>query len=301
MRVISLLPAATEMLSAIGAIDLLVARSHECDYPPNVHSLPALTAQRIDSSADSATIDKAVREHLASGDGLYRLDETQLTTLRPDLIITQDLCEVCSIDLLSVQRVAAAMRPQPTVLSLNPTSLEEIFDDLLRVGRAVDRIDAAQAAVVALRECYFNAREHVNAYAPGPTVAFLEWLDPIFVGGHWTPQLIEHAGAQHPLNSPGSPSRVVSPDELVASAPEALIIAPCGADLAWTRRELDTIRTHHWWNELPAVQTGRVALVDGGQMFNRPGPRLVEAFRWFVGWLHGIDHLISDDFPWRRP
>lgn len=299
MRVISLLPAATEMLGAIGAGDLLVARSHECDFPRDIQTRPALTAQRIDSSADSAAIDQAVREHLESGRGLYLLDEAQLAALRPDLIITQDLCEVCSIELRSVQRVAAAMHPPPAVLSLNPTSLEDVFDDLLRVGQAVDRLDAAQAAVVALRERYFNAREHVNAYEPGPTVAFLEWFDPIFVGGHWTPQLIAQAGAQHPLNAAGSPSRVASPDELIASAPDALILAPCGADLAWTRRELAAVRRQSWWDDLPAVRANRVALVDGSQMFNRPGPRLVDAFCWLVGWLHDIDHLVPDDFPWQ--
>ncbi len=299
MRIISLLPAATEMLGAIGALDLLVGRSHECDWPPQVRVLPALTSQRLDPSAGSAEIDRAVREHLASGAGLYVLDEPQLEALKPDLILTQDLCEVCSIDLRRVERLAATVHPRPAVLSLNPTSLEGVFDDLLRIGRAVQRESAAERAVVALRERYFAARDHVNAYEPGPSVVFIEWLDPIFVGGHWTPQLIESAGARHPLNQPGRPSRVVSPDELVASAPDVLIIAPCGADLNWTQRELAAVQSQPWWRELPAVRNGRVALVDGSQLFNRPGPRLVDAFEWLVGWLHGIDRLAPRDFPWR--
>ena len=226
MRLISLLPAATELLGAIGAHDLLVARSHECDHPPGVCDLPALTSQRIDSAAESAAIDNAVRAALASGEGLYRLDETLLRALQPDLIITQDLCQVCSIDLPAVRRAAASMSPQPQILCLNPTSLEEVFDDLLRVGAAVGRAAQAQGAVVALRDRYFAARDHVNAYAPGPVVAFLEWLDPLYVGGHWIAQLIANAGAAHPLNGPGVPSRVVTPDELVATSPEVLIIAP---------------------------------------------------------------------------
>ncbi|MCC6909792.1 MAG: ABC transporter substrate-binding protein [Phycisphaerales bacterium] len=299
MRIISLLPAATEMLGAIGALDLLVGRSHECDWPPRVRSLPALTSQRLDSSAGSAEIDRAVREHLASGAGLYVLDEPQLEALEPDVILTQDLCAVCSIDLRSVERLAATLEPRPAIVSLNPASLEDVFDDLLRVGRAVHRERAAERAVVALRERYFAARDHVNAYEPGPSVVFIEWLDPIFVGGHWTPQLIEAAGARHPLNEPGQPSRVASPDELVALEPDVLIIAPCGADLGWTQRELATVESQPWWRELPAVRTGRIAIVDGSQMFNRPGPRLVDAFEWLVGWLHGIDRLMPRDFPWR--
>lgn len=299
MRVISLLPAATEMLSAIGALDVLVARSHECDYPPEVQTLPALTSQRIDSSSDSATIDRAVRDHLDSGEGLYLLDEAKLRDLQPDLIITQDLCNVCSIDRRTVEHVAAAMTPQPRVLSLNPSSLEDVFDDLLRVGDAIGRTAPAEAAIVALRERYYAAKDHVNAYVPGPAVAFLEWLDPIFVGGHWTPQLITNAGARHPLNNAGAPSRVVTPEELRAAAPDVLVIAPCGENLDWTRRELATVRRQPWWNQLPAVQHGRVALVDGSQMFNRPGPRLVDAFCWLVGWLHGINKLVPADFPWQ--
>jgi len=300
MRVISLLPAATEMLGAIGALDLLVGRSHECDFPPPARALPALTAQRIDSAAGSAAIDAAVREHLASGECLYVLDAARIAALRPDLILTQHLCEVCSIDLRTVERVAATIDPAPRVLSLNPTSLEDVFDDLLRIGEAIGRVADAENAVLALRERYFSARDHVNAYDPGPIVAFLEWLDPIFVGGHWTPQLIAAAGAQHPLNEPGKPSRVITPDELVACDPDHLLIAPCGAGIDWTLRELGPIMRTPWWRELRAVREDRVALVDGSAMFNRPGPRLVDAFLWLVGYLHGIDRLLPDDFPWRR-
>lgn len=298
MRVVSLLPAATELLGAIGAADLLVGRSHECDYPPEIHSVPALTAQFIDAAAGSAAIDQAVQERLGSGDDLYALDAERLRALHPDLILTQDLCAVCSINLRSVERLATSMRPRPEILSLNPSSLEDVFDDLLRVGRAVDRLADAESALVRLRAQYYDARDHVNAYEPGPVAAVLEWIDPLFIGGHWTPQLVESAGARHPLNAAGAPSRVVTPEALAESAPEAVIIAPCGANLAWTRRELAALGSQAWWRALPAVQRGRVAIVDGSQMFNRPGPRLVDAFRWLVGWLHGIDHLVPDRFPW---
>lgn len=300
MRIVSLLPAATEMLGALGAIDRLVGRSHECDHPPGVERVPALTAQRIDSSAGSTAIDAAVRAALASGAGLYLLDEARLAALRPDLILTQNLCQVCSIDLRRVEQVASTLAPPPRILTFNPASLEDVFDDLLRLGEAIDRGDAAARAVVALRERYFTARDHVNAFTAGRTAVVIEWIEPLFVGGHWTPRLVEAAGAEHPLNAPGRPSRVVSPDELAACDPDHLIIAPCGADLDWTQRELEPLRRAEWWSSLRAVRGGRVALVDGRAMFSRPGPRLVDAFCWLVGYLHGIDHLIPDGFPWRR-
>lgn len=299
MRIVSLLPAATEMLGAIGALELLVGRSHECDHPPDVARVAALTAQRIDSSGGSAAIDAAVRQHLACGEGLYVLDEARLAALRPDLILTQDLCAVCLIDRRRVEHVAGSLRPRPKILAFNPTSLEGVFDDLLRLGEAIGRSGEAERAVVALRERYFAARDCVNAYESGPVVAFLEWLDPLFVGGHWTPQLIQAAGAQHPLNGPGKPSRVIAADELASCDPEHLIIAPCGAGLEWTMRELAPLREKRWWRDLRAVRDGRVAFVDGSAMFNRPGPRLVDAFCWLVGHLHKRARLIPRNFPWR--
>ncbi len=299
MRVVSLLPAATEMIDALGAAGLLVGRSHECDFPPQVRALPALTAPRIDSSDTSAAIDAAVRRHLASGDGLSVLDAERLASLRPDLILTQDLCEVCSIDLRTVERLAASIEPPPRILTFNPACLEDVFDDLLRLGEAIGRCAAAERAVVLLRERYFSARDHVNAFEPAPTVVLLEWLDPLFVGGHWSPQLIEAAGGRHPLNAPGKPSRVISADELAACDPDHLIVAPCGASLEWSQRELRPIMETNWWRRLRAAHEGRAAIVDGSRMFNRPGPRLVDAFRWLVGRLHGITDLIPSNFPWR--
>ncbi|MFG0329901.1 MAG: ABC transporter substrate-binding protein [Phycisphaerales bacterium] len=302
MRVVSLLPSATETLAAIGAADLLVGRSHECDWPASIADRPVLTAQRVDPDASSAEIDRQVHEQFESGGAtsLYTIDEARLRALEPDLILTQDLCEVCSIDLNTVRRIAADLSPTPEIVSLNPTSLEEVFDDLLRVGEAVDRPDDAKRAMVELRERYFSAKDHVNAYMTGPEVAFLEWIDPIFVGGHWTPQLIEAAGGTHSLNPPGAKSRAVEPLELVEAQPEWLVVAPCGMTLERVARELDEIiPASRWWNTLPAVADGRVALVDGSAMFNRPGPRLVDAFEWLVGWLHDRPDLIPVDFPWR--
>lgn len=296
MRVVSLLPSATELLAAIGAEDLLVGRSHECDYPPSVLDRPILTAQRT-SAESSPEIDAQVRESLRAGESLYTLDADQLRALQPDVILTQDLCEVCSIDLNTVRTVAANMSTPPRVVSLDPKSLEDIFDDLLKVGRAVQREDDAENAMVALRERYWTARDYVNPYIEGPEVAFLEWMAPPFVGGHWTPQLIRDAGGRHSLNEPGAKSRAVHGEDLIETMPDRLIICPCGYALEVVEARLHEAASQPWWPLLPAVQEGRVALVDGNQMFNRPGPRLVDAFCWLVGWLNDRPEVIPPAFP----
>jgi ABC-type Fe3+-hydroxamate transport system substrate-binding protein len=315
MRVVSLLPSATETLAFVGGSRFLVGRSHECDYPPRVQDRPMLTAQATEFTS-AAEVDRAVSAALAEGKSLYTLDEDLLRRLAPDVVLTQDLCEVCSIDLRAVERVCAEMDPRPEVVSLNPQSLEGVFDDILTIGRAVGLEREADEAMVMLRERLHRAQDHVNAYLEGPRVVFLEWTEPLFIGGHWTPQLIERAGAAHPLNptqplegsgaggGQGGPHRAAGksirvPAEAVAAVrPDAVIICPCGLDLEATRREAASLLEQDWFRELPATKAGRVAIVDGNQMFNRPGPRLVDAFAWLVGWLHDLPHLVPDDFPW---
>jgi iron complex transport system substrate-binding protein len=320
MRIVSLLPSATETLRLLAGPDdsriHLVGRSHECDFPAGVKGIPALTGQRTVYTTPAA-VDRAVRDQLAAGRSLYTLDTQMLAALRPDIILTQDLCEVCSIDLETVRQVAATLSPAPRVLSFNPRSAEDVLDDILRLGEAIDRAGEARRAVVSLRERLARATEHVPAFAAAPSVAFLEWTDPIFVGGHWTPQLIERAGGAHPPNPtvpcPGAGAATgamqserlagksirITPDTLVASRPEVVIICPCGLDLDQTRRAAADLARQPWFAELPATRAGRIALVDGSQMFNRPGPRLVDAQEWLVGWLQGRPELIPPGFPWQ--
>ncbi len=318
-RVASLLPAATEILCSIGGRALLVARSHECDYPAGLEHLPVLTAQRIHST-NPTTIDQAVRDHLQAGNSLYTLDETRLRALAPDVILTQDLCDVCSIDLRTVERLAATMSPRPKVVSLNPQGIEDILDDLLRIGDAVGLESQAQAAMVELRGRFHRAIDFTNPYADPIPVAFLEWTDPLFVAGHWTVQMLERAGASHPLNptriqenagaaaGPQVAQRVagksfrVTPDQLLESAPEYIFIAPCGFDLAATRSAAAALASQRWWRLLPAVRAHtpanpRVFLIDGNQMFNRSGPRLADAFEWLVSILQGRPDLMPQGFP----
>jgi iron complex transport system substrate-binding protein len=320
MRVVSLLPSATEILCLIGGRDLLVGRSHECDFPTDsgLERLPVLTAQTTDPDAAAADIDASVRRQVQAGEALYRLDEALLAELRPDVVLTQDLCEVCSIDLPTVERVAAALAKPPVVVSLNPTTIEAVLDDVLTVGQAVALGARARREVVSLRARLARAQEHVNPYAHGPVVGFLEWTEPIFVAGHWTVQLIERAGGSHPLN-PSVPragagaaaglqmgerlagkSARVSDETFAASRPEAIVIAPCGLDLERALQETVSLSRRSWWHDLPAVRNGRVTVVDGNAMFNRPGPRLVDAFEWLVGWLNDRPELMPREFPWAR-
>jgi len=315
-RVVSLLPSATEALCAIGGQHLLVGRSHECDFPHGLAHLPVLTTQRTHST-DPAEIDRQVSASLAAGQSLYTLDAAVLAELRPDVILTQDLCEVCSIDLAAVQRIAATLPHPPQIVSLNPHTLDAVLDDLLTVGCAVGLERQATDTLVQLRARLYAAEEFVNPYADGPVVGFLEWTDPLFCAGHWTVQMIERAGGQHPLNptvpAPNSgaaagPQRsqrlagksIRVPDEVFAATrPEFLVIAPCGLSLEAARAGAEALSRKPWWNDLPAVKQGRVAIVDGNQMFNRPGPRLVDAFEWLVGWLNDRPELIPPNFPWQ--
>jgi ABC-type Fe3+-hydroxamate transport system substrate-binding protein len=301
MRVVSLLPSATEILCRIGGRSMLIGRSHECDFPLGLDHIPVLTGQRtphFGSEASSLEIDRSVRAALRAGESLYTLDVDRLRELKPDVILTQDLCEVCSIDLPTVQRVAHEMDPAPTVISLDPKSVWGVLDDLLLVGAAVGLEREAELAMVELRDAWWTAVDFVNPFQEGPEVLFLEWMNPTFVGGHWTPELIHAAGARHSLNSAGSKSRVATAEEIVASAPDRVIICPCGLALPAIEAELPALIAQPWWGVLPAtLDRGRVALVDGNQMFNRPGPRLVDAFRWMVGWLNDRPELMPPDFP----
>lgn len=298
MRVVSLLPSATELLCAIGGEPLLVGRSHECDFPGVIMDRPVLTKQRT-SAATSAGIDTQVRESMEEGNSLYELDGDLLRELEPDVILTQDLCEVCSIDLASVRTAASTLERKPQIVSLDPKTIFEVFDDLLQVARAVGLEQEGERAMVSLRARYWETIDYVNPYADQPEVAFLEWADPPFAGGHWTPGLIEAAGGRHSLNAVGQPSREVSPEEIVESMPLRVIVCPCGFDLERTEQELKVLCETNWWKLLPAVQEGNVALVDGSAMFNRPGPRLVEAFRWLVAWLQDRPEVLPEGFPVR--
>ncbi|MEO1585405.1 MAG: ABC transporter substrate-binding protein [Planctomycetota bacterium] len=321
MRIVSLLPSATEIIGLLGAAGELVGRSHECDHPAGLGSVPVLTSQRT-SATGAREIDAEVRSSLEAGESLYVLDTDRLAALEPDVIVTQDLCDVCSIDLGTVRAAAKQIEADsgraPAVLSLNPETVEGVIDDVINVGKAIGRERQASLAAVDLRGRLHTAQEYVNPYVEGPVVGFLEWTDPVFIAGHWTVQLIERAGGRHPLNEtvpkpgtglavgPQQAERVagksirVPSEAFAATRPEFLIVAPCGFDLDQTRHAVAELRGQDWFESLPAVQNGRVALVDGNQHFNRPGPRLTDAFEFLVGFIQQRPELIPDGFAWER-
>ncbi|MEQ8845232.1 MAG: ABC transporter substrate-binding protein [Phycisphaerales bacterium] len=333
MRIVSLLPSATEILCLVGGKDLLVGRSHECDFPSGpdggLGHLPVLTAARTTYAGGpgaSAAVDQQVRTALSgSSEGssppsLYELDTQMLETLEPDIILTQNLCEVCSIALPEVeaaaQRIGERTGREPRVISLDPHTLEQVYDDCLAIGKAIGHEGDAMHAVAQLRERFYAAADLVPAFAHAPVVGFLEWTEPIFIAGHWTVQLIERAGGRHPLNETvakagagsamgamhservAGKSIAVPPEVFAATQPEALVVAPCGLTLAQTREAAQELADQDWFQSLPAVQAGKVALVDGNQYFNRPGPRLVDAFEWLVAWLHDRPERMPAGFAW---
>ncbi|KAF9984967.1 hypothetical protein BGZ65_012075 [Modicella reniformis] len=304
-RIVSLLPSAAEIICLVGGQPEMVARSHEDDFPCTIQHLPILTRAKT-TFTTSADIDHQVSEVLSQGQSLYDLDVAQLKALEPTVIVTQDLCNVCSIDLISVQRVANTMNPPPSIVTLNPTSLDEVMESITTVGAAIGHAEEASKVrndlEARINKCLKTVKdvkkENKEGYVP-KKVMFFEWTDPIYPGGHWTPEMIEMAGGVHPINSATCPSRRVSVEDVVAIDADVLIICPCGLDLEATRKEYKLLTEKDWFRQM-ADRAITIALVDGNQMFNRSGPRLVECTEWLVMLLHNRPEFEPASFPWER-
>ncbi|GBG27565.1 Receptor-type guanylate cyclase gcy-12 [Hondaea fermentalgiana] len=305
LRVVSLLPSATEALCEVGGAHLLVGRSHECDWPPQVQHLPVLTAQKT-TFTTPREVDDQVRSALANNESLYTVNAGLLKELKPDVIITQSLCQVCSIDMNEVVQLARQLDPRPRVISLNPHTLDEVLESLNEVGNAVGLAKEAVASRARLQARVDAACQRVAASGEPRfrNIAFIEWPDPIYVGGHWTPEILRMAGARQGVNDdPGSKSFAIPTERLQEDDPDAIIVCPCGLDLAKTESLTRDMESSTWWPSLRAVQQDHVALVDGNQMFNRPGPRLVDCLEWLVDWLHPANAAkpgaAKAGFPWK--
>ena len=281
MRIVSLVPSATEMLFALGLGSDVIAVTHECDFPPAAQELPRVTRDVLPSGLTSAQIDAAVKERTLAGESIYELDTDLLRDLRPDLIVTQALCSVCAVSYDDVREIAEEIETHPRVISLDPHTLGEVLGDARTLAQATDHKDAAVDLVRGAAERIDRVRLATRPASRRPRVAALEWLDPPFVAGHWTPQLIEYAGGEDVLGFPGEHSEERSWDEVQASGPDVVVVMPCGFDAELAYREAEMHR-----DELAAIGAGEVVAVDAAAYFSRPGPRLIDGLELLAHILH---------------
>ncbi|HWE31946.1 MAG TPA: cobalamin-binding protein [Solirubrobacteraceae bacterium] len=281
MRIVSLVPSATEILFALGLGSDLIAVTHECDYPPAALELPRVTRDVLPAGLNSAEIDAAVKARTLRGESIYELDTELLHDLKPDLIVTQALCSVCAVSYDDVRAVAAEIESHPGVISLDPHTIGEVLGDARTLAQATDSRDAAVALVQDAAARIDRVRLTVRGARRRPRVAALEWLDPPFAAGHWTPQLIEYAGAEEVLGLAGENSEQRTWEEVSAARPDVVIVMPCGYDAEIAHREAEMHR-----DELLRVGAGKVVAVDAAAYFSRPGPRIVDGLELLASILH---------------
>ncbi len=288
MRIVSLLPSATEILALVGLADQLVGVSHECDYPSAVRKLPHVTRSAIGGGLPSKEIDRLVREQLETEQALYHLDLDLLRELKPDFIVTQALCDVCAVAASEVDAAACLLPGNPKVINLEPMCLEEVFETIALVGEETGHQQQASDALNQLRQRVASIRETTATIpdAERPRVAFLEWIDPLFNAGHWTPELIEYAGGIDCLGSKHQPSRTIPAQELVAAKPDVLFVAQCGFEEQRTEQDLPLLSSIANIEGLPCSQSGKLFYTDGNAYFSRPGPRLVDSLEIMAHALH---------------
>src|SRR5882762_6955489 len=275
MRVVSLLPSATEILFALGFDREIVGVSHECDFPPRARTKTIVIHSRIDKDAGPLEIDRQVREYVSRGESVYAVDAEALEQLAPDLIVTQDLCHVCAASPDDLAAALARFAERPEVLCLNPQDLGDVWRDILWVGEETRRGRAAETLLERIGERLGALEEMVADSAEWPRVAFLEWLQPFYVGGHWVPEMIELAGGHDVLGRVHTPSFRVTLEEIVAAAPDVILVSPCGYSAQQGRDEYRSMSHSKEWSTLPAVQHGRVHALEANSYFSRSGPRLI--------------------------
>ncbi|MDZ4864982.1 MAG: ABC transporter substrate-binding protein [Gemmatimonadota bacterium] len=286
MRIVSLLPSATEIIASLGLIDSLVGVSHSCDWPPAVLGLPQVTSTMIPKHASPAEIDEAVRERHAAGLPLYEVDERRLSDLAPDLVVTQGLCDVCAVTEAQARAACAGWPAGVEVLSLAPRTVADVFANILDIGMAVSRVVKARTLVAALSRRTDRVVAAVRGADRQPRVTLLEWVTPLYAGGHWTPEIIALAGGKDGHGRVGAPSRRIAWDEVRVWQPEVLVVACCGLDVEAAAGTAVSLAALPGYAELPAVRQRQTWVVDGVGYFSRPGPRLIDSLEWLAGVLH---------------
>ena len=288
MRIVSLLPSATEIICALGLEDYLVGVSHSCNYPNSVQRLPKLTSTRVPMQADSQSIDDYVRDHLDSNQALYDLDIDTLANVKPDIVVSQALCDVCAVATGEVDEAMASLPGNPTIIDLTPNTLDDVFADITRVGDALEVPELTTHFVQRLKD----RRDRIAEISAGiaeadrPGVAFLEWLLPPFNGGHWNPELVEIAGGRDLFGSPGQPSTTLDWQTVVEAKPDVAFVACCGFSVDRALQDVESVRSTPAWRSLPAVSNGRVYVADGNAYFSSPGPRLIDGLEIMAHAFH---------------
>lgn len=277
-RIISLIASSTEIVAALGYSDQLVGRSHECDYPPAVTALPVCTEPKFDPNGSSIEIDRRVKEILEKSLSVYRVHSEQLEALQPDVIITQSQCEVCAVSLKDVEAaVCELVSSNPQIVSLEPNSLSDIWADIRRVAAALGDPARGEELVTTLQERMRAIAEQAQWQPNPPTVACIEWIEPLMAAGNWLPELVEIAGGKNLFGEAGQHSPWMTWEALVEADPDIIIILPCGYDIATARHNMPALTGKPEWADLSAVKNERVVVTDGNQYFNRPGPRVAES------------------------
>ncbi len=286
MRIVSLLPSATEILFALGLDREIVGVSHECDFPPRAKTKPVVIHSRLPHEASPAEIDRLVSEYMHRGESLYAVDAEVLKTLAPDLIITQDLCHVCAASPDDLATALARFERRPEVLCLNPQDLGDVWRDILLVGDESRRGPQAEALLENIGARLGALEQQLPQSEDRPRVAFLEWLQPIYVGGHWVPEMIHVAGGEDVLGKVRTPSFRVHLQDVLEAEPDILLIAPCGYGAQQAREEYRSIEFPEQWSAMPAVRNGRVYALEANSYFSRPGPRLITGIEALAKLLH---------------
>jgi iron complex transport system substrate-binding protein len=285
-RVVSLLPSATEIVAALGLADRLVGRSHQCDFPDGVSALPALSSTKVSLGAPSGEIDRQVNEILSQAVSVYDVDAERLRALAPDVIITQTQCAICAVTPADLETALCAWTGrEPQLVSLEPNDLSDVWNDIRKVGDALEAGDLAERLVSELQRRLANLGRRIGD-APRPRVAAIEWFDPLMAGGNWMPELIEAAGGVSLFAAAGQHSPWLDWNDLVAEDPDVILLLPCGFRLEESLADLPSLTRHPGWQDLKAVRSGAVYAIDGHHFFNRPGPRLVESAEIVAEILH---------------
>jgi iron complex transport system substrate-binding protein len=301
-RIVSLIASATEMVCALGFEADLVGRSHECDFPESIKRLPVCTAPKFAVEGSSLEIDQRVKALLQEATSVYRVDEELLRRLRPDVIVTQAQCEVCAVSQRDVEAAVCGWVDAPVrVVSLQPNTLADVWDDLRAVAAALGVPERGEELIRGYQHRIDAIADRARGQGARPTVACLEWLDPLMAAGNWVPELVELAAGVNLFGSAGRHSPWMTWEQLRAHDPDVIVALPCGFDLEKTHLEMAPLTRLPGWAELRAVRSGRVFGTDGNQYFNRPGPRLVESLEILAELLHpGAFHLGHEGVGWRR-